>query len=483
MALAKAIKFRNLSSQLNQSEMRKFVTRMINQTNNVVVKALFAYFIQTTEDQSIESEADVANQMLSQIIASRKKKPSIDSKSNLKLDRIPKQLIGATASFLEQDDYIDLSKTNRSVYLGCNAPNLMQQLDLRDVADYSSINLASYRSVKRLQIDLNKFNEFSFPRNGMSVLNKLNSVVLYGRGNHDIDINPFMADHHLNIANTARLKLSFFGSRLQRIEIDKVYKILSKFPKIQHLELVFFYTNATVDGEKVKALCPEVKSLRFHILNEQSATSLINAFGHQLEQLDLNVRQLPIDLSQVNFDKLQGLKLCAPTKTFDDILNTAKNLKLIEICNQKFEISPIEAEKLFIKCLSTLKSLESIKFDDYKIFDGNFFESVLIGIEKGLFQTKSMQRKKMKIELAILCPETFKFGEYALKLGNIIHWMKKADIKDFMLILHFESLSEEVDMSQILEELEAASVGIKVWSRDDLFFVTNKNCNLTYYEN
>eukprot|EP01083_Nonionella_stella_P126711 383616_1 len=78
---------------------------------------------------------------------------SIPEKTNRK-HQLPRALIGYTASFLPQMDYVKFAMSNRSIYLGCNSPNLLPELDLTIIEDCSSINLATFASVKTLSIEL-----------------------------------------------------------------------------------------------------------------------------------------------------------------------------------------------------------------------------------------------------------------------------------------------------------------------------------------
>merc|ERR1712228_415906 len=101
-------------------------------------------------------------------------------------------------------------------------------------------------------------------------------------------------------------------------------------------------------------------------LHEQFMMPLINAFGRQLEEINLHLRLHHNDLFTVDFSKLQRLTLDAPIQTYDAILKTAVNLKSIKIRNKTVALSPSDNEKILIKCFSASKSLESIMFDDYQ---------------------------------------------------------------------------------------------------------------------
>eukprot|EP01084_Bolivina_argentea_P081344 147307_1 len=116
MSVEKAIQFRHLSSQLTLTERQQFLKQL---PIDIVNTALFQYFIKSSNNQHIDS----TNHLLTKIIRSRKKKPSTITTLNVKLDKLPKQLICVISSFLQQYDYINFSKLNRFIFLGCNTPN------------------------------------------------------------------------------------------------------------------------------------------------------------------------------------------------------------------------------------------------------------------------------------------------------------------------------------------------------------------------
>eukprot|EP01084_Bolivina_argentea_P008006 14983_1 len=177
MSLTEAIKFGFLSAQLTTEEMFQLAKRLINNDINIINSALFNY-IKNIQTSNI-------NDIISNIILSRKKKPKPIPSQHIKLDQLPKRLIGVIASFLQQNDffkdYTDFSQTNRWIYLGCNSPNLMQQLSLTDVNDYSLVNLALYPSVKHLKINLPQHQKLFPTQPAAPVMNQLKWLMLNAR--------------------------------------------------------------------------------------------------------------------------------------------------------------------------------------------------------------------------------------------------------------------------------------------------------------
>eukprot|EP01083_Nonionella_stella_P175939 614247_1 len=116
---------------------------------DIIFTSLFTHIVKTNQIH----EANHFNESLSDIINSRKEKPKAIPTNNIQLHQMPRALIGYTASFLKQRDYVKFAMSNRTIYLGCNSPNLLHWLDLTDMTDYSPINLTAFPSVEGLQIE------------------------------------------------------------------------------------------------------------------------------------------------------------------------------------------------------------------------------------------------------------------------------------------------------------------------------------------
>eukprot|EP01083_Nonionella_stella_P154490 497852_1 len=152
MSLTQAIRFHHLITQLTSTECNQFLSTMAHSHSNVILSAFFQYVLQSNKTHEVAR----FNESLSNIIRSREGKPKQLAPKDMKLHEFPRPVIGYVGSFLYQHDYIDFSMTNRSIYLGCNSPNVLQELSLRKVKDYSDVCFASFPSVKTLFIDPSK---------------------------------------------------------------------------------------------------------------------------------------------------------------------------------------------------------------------------------------------------------------------------------------------------------------------------------------
>eukprot|EP01083_Nonionella_stella_P084711 234573_1 len=142
--LTQAIRFRHLITQLTSGECTQFLSTLAHSHSNVILSALLQYVLRPNQIDEVPH----FNELVSNIIRSREGKPKQLAPTDIKLHEFPRPVIGYVGSFLDQHDYIDFSMSNRSIYLGCNSPNVLQELSLRKVKDYSDVCFASFPSVK-----------------------------------------------------------------------------------------------------------------------------------------------------------------------------------------------------------------------------------------------------------------------------------------------------------------------------------------------
>ena len=138
MQLPNLIAFKELAAQLSPGEAHQFITHLSMQHSDLLISALFTHLtsIHTVPSTHPTFTIGKINNMITGILESRKEKDLFKEPSALRLDSLPRSLIGVTASFLEQRDYARFSHCNRLIYLGCNLPNHLQELNLLGI-DFS----------------------------------------------------------------------------------------------------------------------------------------------------------------------------------------------------------------------------------------------------------------------------------------------------------------------------------------------------------
>eukprot|EP01083_Nonionella_stella_P073073 197331_1 len=149
MSVTKAIQFQHLISQLTHQERIGFLSKLLDSHTDIILASLFQHLVKPNQI----NEVNAFNKELSSIIQSKEKPQKLLC---TKLDLLPRAIIGSVASFLDLSEYQQFNRSNRSIYLGCNTPNTLQELDLTALEDYSFINLSSFTSIKTFCIDPSK---------------------------------------------------------------------------------------------------------------------------------------------------------------------------------------------------------------------------------------------------------------------------------------------------------------------------------------
>ena len=202
-------------------------------------------------------------------------------------------MIGYTASFLTQCNYFNLSACNRSIYLGCNTPNLLQELNLfSNNIDFTKINLELYPSIKDLTIKLDNFNKIL--KKGQ--LNQLQCLCLNGWESIDEKLQEFTDNNFIKFKNITSLNCVEFNA-----EHITFTKFLSQFTNLQHL--VLNGVDVDFDVNAIKNVLCNLTELLLYDLPAAKVRELVNAFGDKLEYLLLldYGNAIDQDFTSINF--------------------------------------------------------------------------------------------------------------------------------------------------------------------------------------
>lgn len=93
----------------------------------------------------------------------------------------------------------------------------------------------------------------------------------------------------------------------KQINMDKVCRILTKFPNVEYLELHGVYTDGIIDTDKLKKSYPNLKGLLLNGGRIDLNNRFVNTFGNDL--YFLHHPNGNTNLQNVNFNKLQQLIL------------------------------------------------------------------------------------------------------------------------------------------------------------------------------
>eukprot|EP01083_Nonionella_stella_P174462 604822_1 len=483
MSLNKAIEFQHLISQLTEQERLGFLSKLIGSHSDVLLTSLFHHLSKPNQT----NEVNEFNASLSDIIQSRKEKPLAICARSIKLDQFPKAIIGYMASFLKQRTYNRFSLCNRSIYLGCNSPNTLQQLDLHRLEHYSSINLASFPSIKGLDIDTSKAIEsqsnLSFDSPNFNQVTDL----LLAANNTCGWVQPFLNQNIVNYDHVTALKCSQFGSSDQKMDRNEFLSLLTRFPNLTRLRLRNVQIADDVSAKDIADACSKVVELMLHGIPNGMTTDLVRIFARNLTHLRFDQKKKNnIDFDNVAFGKLSELCLYFPHYgLFESILKSAVHLKKILIPFWSDWMSDEEIKNGITNVMVQCTFLNGI----YLVLDPAHFCAVLEGIERGLFKTKKQQREEMKIIIHVR-RSNFKPSDFTFNVGRIINALETCAINDYIFIWKFElqDILNKDERKAIKKELNDASMYSEVIPyrytaqakdfKQFRFIITNKHCKL-----
>eukprot|EP01084_Bolivina_argentea_P273586 466071_1 len=150
--LPSLIKFRELNDQLSQVEFKEFLLQMTGPTyRKIIISSIFTTFNNNPTTHLQIEQINTLNNIMNQIIESRQDDEDIKP---LKIEYLPKNLIGEIASYLDQKHYSYFIQTNRKLYMNCNQPKTLQQIHINSKTNYKHINFAKYSTIKQISFKM-----------------------------------------------------------------------------------------------------------------------------------------------------------------------------------------------------------------------------------------------------------------------------------------------------------------------------------------
>eukprot|EP01083_Nonionella_stella_P125253 378803_1 len=485
MSLTKAIRFRHLAKQLTHEELVGFLSDIIDSRIEFIMSSLFQHLSKPNQVKEVTE----FNQSLSDIIQSRKEKPKTICMRNIHLDQFPRAIIGYTASFLRLRDYHRFSLCNRSIHLGCNSPNTLQTLKIHKIKDYSTINLSSFPSIKRLSIDPSVIQSrhnwgFDSPN-----FNQVNSLKL--RANEKCDwVQPFLHQNVINCDHVARLTCSAFGSNVHRMTGDEFLSLLAKFPNLTHLKMDCVLLEEDVRAQDIANTCSKIVSLSLwdslRKLRAHETTDLVKIFAGQLKYLSLMQSQRnDFNLDSVMFGGLEELCLIYPEyRLLNDILKSASNLKKIFVLFNSMIFTEATDEMDIPNAITNLMVRSTVLNYMHFTVGSKYLIYVLDGIERGLFKSKKQEKKELHIHVSVHDSKSsdLNVNDFTLNVARIVNSLETSAIKDFMFIWELERGHGKDALKEIFVNLRNSSRYTTVRRSDKKFIVTNANCKVNGYK-
>eukprot|EP01083_Nonionella_stella_P049240 131302_1 len=283
MSLVKAIHFRKLVTQLTYQERVRFLSTLLDSHVDLLLTCLFQHL---SKPSQIDRVTDF-NQSLLNMIQSRAEKPKPPCTNNIQLHQLPRAIIGYTASFLEQSDYIRFSLSNRSVFLGCNLPNTLQTLSIPWHINHSWTNLASFPSVKVLSLDPSEFIKAQHnTRSNSPIFNQVTTLTLLA--NHQREwVQSFLKQNIVNCDNVTTLECKRFGARSLNMEGKEILSLLRAFQNLTSLDMFHIHITGHITAQDIADLCPGIVRFKSSHIGSDMISDLVKIFARQLKYLNL----------------------------------------------------------------------------------------------------------------------------------------------------------------------------------------------------
>eukprot|EP01083_Nonionella_stella_P159777 521625_1 len=486
MSLKEAIQFSHLITQLSHEERITFFSQLMEShtsINSVLTTALFNA-IRDLE----EIDARDVNKSLSDIIQARTSAPPTSvCTRNIQLHKLPRDLIQYTASFLDQWDYFDFSFCNKAIYLGCNLSHSLEELNLQFMNNYSSRNLSTFQSIKKLTIETNKaiqLEPFDTPNFG-----QVSALILEGDLRGRGRVQQFLARNILNCDVVTSLKCDTFTN-------EELLCLFTAFPNVRYLKLSHVRDTSPYRrvrlAQDIYDLYPNLTGLnlewnRFDPQIFAFDTDMIQLFASKLTHLSFAQRSEDCSFDALRFDKLQELTVNNPSKAaLDGILRTATDLKKIAVRTFVHEyqgrsgLSFMNTEQMRNTATNIVLKCPSIKYMCFVITIGDFC-SILAGIECGLSGIRSRDKNELKIEICLKGANKENTKDFALNVGRVINALELSSIDDFMFILYFKGRKSDGLWQGIYNSLCIGSQHTKVMRYEHKIVITNQNCKINGY--
>ena len=232
-------------------------------------------------------------------------------------------------------------------------------------------------------------------------------------------------------------------------------------------------------------MCSDVRGLNFLDDRDHHESvieiSLLRAIGHRLHYLHLNIcnNDQVADLKNINFQNLRELESYHASTPITAVFTTAINLEKVRLGNEP---------KLIVETLTKCKRLRYLELKDICNM-----ETALDALERGLFETRTLQRDILKIRINTTPsyvsyyasrPPISKPEECVIKLDRIVNSLSAKKVNQWMIILDLQEMCCN-DPKEFINSLgwsaDIAKIDVIQNVDNDIVLITNPGCTICGY--
>ena len=489
------IKFKSISSQLSDSEMDAFMTRLWRIFGrDRILQFLCTSFSGLASNQKYDDLLPTASGIVTQIIQKRECEDEDNDLVPISITDLPCCLVGEIASNLDQSDYRAFSNTNRKHFVDCNSPNRLKEMYLDQNSRYQKLGLQNFHQIEYLGFPLHRITDFHRINNQIfSGNNRVHQLVI------DIDyhwqrhLECLINDESQCISSMKILELKAFEAS-STTNAKQFVKLLTKFEKLETLRL----HNVSIQGDKCvkymngnhfRTLCPMISELYLEycypvipfpwgtkITTLFFRTSLSHYIPHSLELTSLK---------RLYFEMLDGVQSV-------DLLESAKNVREISFTPHDEEYAPYSAlqiENVINRCINRPK-LEFLYVcgcwtDSRDELQRRFicFQFICSVIAERIIRTKNIEREWMEIVLKVDAQDTMDVELFVEAVMNAEKAFVGSKVKEWIFIVEFDEYNRDnivyIEQIQVLENnFDFAASAELLQCTEESIIIASKDCKM-----
>ena len=444
MALVQIFEFRELAAQLTKEETKSFFIKLFEFDPKLMIHALSSHFIYQSKNRDDTAVNAHCNKLISTIIRSRETDIHREEENN-RFDSLPRRIIGVCASYLDQMSYAALSATNRASYLGCNGPNMLNEVNYR--CEFRNLYpvLSAFPFATKLCLDclpcILSIDKMRIIASQISKMFRLYSLDLSKSCRKLIKM---IAKNHVTNERITSVVFSLQGNCLDFEGVIRkcqgFIELISRFKHIQFLKVWIqgFIDPEDEDGWKTEALIESLSNLKGLDFDDGGCGiewSILQLIGHRLEYLALHDREehfyRSAEQKRIDFVNLRQLRqgdYCM-SDCGRIIMKTAIHLEKVRLCNYSDLLKDI------------LTQCAELKYMEIDAFDGvgrGGLDDVLQTLQRSLFSNKTIQRDAFKIRINTSLTAIAECKEYIVKLNRIVKLLAANIVDQWMVIIHIK---------------------------------------------
>lgn len=451
------IRFRHLYNQINDENVILFYKFMIKKFGKNVFITPFCINFYIVKNKKLESDnyssynplvkdfvtpltqqMEYALKLLNKLLRNQNNTNNVNTQlipeltKPILIQSLPSVVIGSIASYLRQKEYIVFLQTCRSIFIGCNSPNTLTELNIANGFELNNgktpntlTGICRYKKIKSLTLvpiqylqskpflqilyDNNKMNKNKNCTVLFADLNKLHINAMELESNQ-YDLHDFIYHliHRKIISATKISEISFI--KCNELKLNIINKILSILPNIDCMKFIKTYpqTFTDINDEEKKSFTKNLQLTKgFTLLSckcPEFTNFLIHEYGNIVEFMRILCNDsIVFDDGNMTFDNLNKLHVHNPNTPFIlKMLKKCNKLKILLIdCGTKASLTYEKGLEMISSIFIKQNPIQTITITTGKYQDFSF---IFDGVEKAINKYNLCQKDSIHdVRIYLVC--------------------------------------------------------------------------------